>query len=387
MNELWVTLFLKATAVLAAAAVAAFAMRCGSAAARHLVWTTAFAALIVLPVGSLLPAGTPAPILASAGPVLAAAADGVAATTGLLPYSAAALWAAGSIVLLLRLGRSALRIRGLLLRARSSGGPLFTTPELSTPAVWGLIRPRILFPPAFCSWPAAMQRAILLHEHAHLQRRDCWVLLAAELACALYWPNPLVWYAAARLRREQEDAADDQVLVKGCDPAEYAGYLVALARSAGTPPLLAGAVAESDLTRRVTAILDNTRRRSMLTKQMLTVSAFALLLIALPLAALQNQRKVYKVGEDGVTQPQVLTKIEPQYTDAAREAGIQGTVLLGGIVEVDGAVRELGVVRGLEAGLDANAIAAVSSWSFKPAEKDGKPVPVSVRIEVNFRLK
>ena len=46
-----------------------------------------------------------------------------------------------------------------------------------------------------------------MHEQAHLARRDCESLLAAELACAIYWFHPLVWHAARRLREEQEHAA------------------------------------------------------------------------------------------------------------------------------------------------------------------------------------
>ena len=124
----------------------------------------------------------------------------------------------------------------------------------------------------------------------------------------------------------------------------------------------------------------------MLTKRMVLASAAALVVMALPLAAVQSGRKTFKVGELGVTAPVLTHKVEPQYTPEAREAKIEGTVLLSATIETDGNVYGISVVKGLDSGLDANAVAAVSSWHFKPAEKEGKAVPVSAKIEVNFRL-
>jgi periplasmic protein TonB len=62
-------------------------------------------------------------------------------------------------------------------------------------------------------------------------------------------------------------------------------------------------------------------------------------------------------------------------------------VLLSVVIGADGKVYEVGVVRGLEPGLDTNAVAAVSAWRFKPAEKNGKPVRVRAYVDMNFRLR
>ena len=82
-----------------------------------------------------------------------------------------------------------------------------------------------------------------------------------------------------------------------------------------------------------------------------------------------------------------MTQVIPEYSEEARRARFQGTVLLDTIVEEDGTVRVLRVERTPGFGLDNNAIAAVLKWRFKPARKDGMPVAAKLNIEVNFNLR
>ena len=93
----------------------------------------------------------------------------------------------------------------------------------------------------------------------------------------------------------------------------------------------------------------------------------------------------YKVG-GGVTAPVVTSKKDPAYTEEARSAKYQGTVLLAVEIAPDGLAHNLRVVRSLGLGLDEKAVEAVSQWQFKPGTKDGQPVTVAATIEVNFRL-
>jgi len=86
------------------------------------------------------------------------------------------------------------------------------------------------------------------------------------------------------------------------------------------------------------------------------------------------------------TAPKVLYKVEPEFSEEARKAKYQGTVLLTLEVGEDGKPRRLRIVRGLGLGLDEKAIDAVSRWRFRPAMRNGSPVPVPATIEVNFRL-
>jgi TonB family protein len=93
----------------------------------------------------------------------------------------------------------------------------------------------------------------------------------------------------------------------------------------------------------------------------------------------------YRIG-GGVSPPSVLSKVEPEYSEEARKAKWQGTVVLQLVVDEHGMPKDMKVTRSLGLGLDAKAMEAVAKWRFKPGLKDGKPVPVIATIEVNFRL-
>ncbi len=95
---------------------------------------------------------------------------------------------------------------------------------------------------------------------------------------------------------------------------------------------------------------------------------------------------VFRPGVGGVTAPQLVFKVEPEYTEEARKAKYQGTVVLYAVVDSDGMVRNVRVARSLGLGLDEKAIEAVKQWKFLPGKKDGRAVPVAASIEVTFRL-
>jgi TonB family protein len=88
----------------------------------------------------------------------------------------------------------------------------------------------------------------------------------------------------------------------------------------------------------------------------------------------------------GITAPALLYKIEPEYSEEARKAKYQGTVVLRVIIDASGRATNPEVVRSLGLGLDEKAMEAVKKWKFRPGYKDGKPVAVVAQIEVNFRL-
>lgn len=93
----------------------------------------------------------------------------------------------------------------------------------------------------------------------------------------------------------------------------------------------------------------------------------------------------YRIG-GGVSAPLLVFKVEPEYSEEARKAKFQGTVVLYVVVDEKGLPRDLKVVRPLGLGLDEKAVEAVTKWRFKPGYKDGRPVAVAATIEVNFRL-
>jgi TonB family protein len=95
----------------------------------------------------------------------------------------------------------------------------------------------------------------------------------------------------------------------------------------------------------------------------------------------------FRAGVNGVGVPVCVYCPDPQYSEEARKAKYQGTVVLQVIVTADGRATNISVVKGPGLGLEEKAIEAVRGWRFKPAVgPNGKPVPVIVPIEVTFRL-
>jgi TonB family protein len=94
---------------------------------------------------------------------------------------------------------------------------------------------------------------------------------------------------------------------------------------------------------------------------------------------------VFHVG-GGVSAPKPVFSPDPEYSEEARKAKYQGTVVLGLVVGPDGRPRDMKVLRSLGLGLDEKAIEAVRNWRFDPAVKDNKPVAVYISVEVDFRL-
>jgi TonB family protein len=108
-----------------------------------------------------------------------------------------------------------------------------------------------------------------------------------------------------------------------------------------------------------------------------------------PSASLAGPLRMTPVGSKpgDVIAPHVTFSPDPEYSDIARQLKLQGTAVLSLVVDPSGSVRDIQVLQPLGAGLDEKAIAAVSQWKFDPATKDGKPFPITIAVEVNFRLK
>jgi len=97
-------------------------------------------------------------------------------------------------------------------------------------------------------------------------------------------------------------------------------------------------------------------------------------------------RDVFHIG-GSISSPVLVTQILPEYSEEARKARFQGTVVLDTIVLEDGTVQIVKIARRIGFGLEERAIAAVLQWRFRPARRNGKPVPVALNIEVNFNLR
>lgn len=87
-----------------------------------------------------------------------------------------------------------------------------------------------------------------------------------------------------------------------------------------------------------------------------------------------------------ITPPQLIYKVEPEFSEDARKAKYSGVVILAIEVDTTGHARALRVIQSPGLGLDQKAIDAVTQWRFRPGYQDGKPVVTGATVEVNFRL-
>jgi protein TonB len=86
------------------------------------------------------------------------------------------------------------------------------------------------------------------------------------------------------------------------------------------------------------------------------------------------------------TEPRVAHRVEPEYTKEARDAKIEGVVILSLLIGADGAPSDIKVVRGLGKGLDEKAVECLQQWRFIPATNHSEPVSTKATFEMNFRL-
>jgi len=373
---------LRATVVLGLAWLGTVLLRRASADVRGRIWRTALAATMILFIPVPVPEAFRISSMALAD--TAGASSGAASSMRILLV----VWTIGLTLLLGRLGigvavlirltHSASAFRALDVRVSSS---------LRTPITWGVFRPVILLPTYVLDWPAEEYTALIRHEQAHIDRRDWLWQTFTECLTAVLWFHPLIWLAAARLRSEAEHAADDRVLAEGTGASSYAQQLLDIARRLKRhPPHAAVAMTRRPraLESRIAAILDPSRTRTgASTGVQLTMILMAACLL-LFLAACQSAR-IYKVAQLQMP-PKVVSKVEPNYTDEARTAKIEGPVVLSLTIDAQGEAHNIRVTKSLDRGLDQEAIAAIEKWHFAPGIKDGKPVRAAATIEVNFRL-
>ena len=301
---------LKASIVLALAAILqAVAHRWTSAAMRHLVWTLAIGAVLLLPIVSLTapgwvvvtrtaPArGTETVALADAVPAIEERAPArVAHPAAAEPVSVwplgisrvraalAGVYVAGVLMMLIHFGMSRWSVSRLvregtdvrdeewtrLLRECAARlhvrrrVRLLRSRDRSMPMAFGTRPPTIVIPAIADIWEEDRRRAVVLHELAHVARFDCLTQALACAACTMYWFHPAAWWAARRLRIERELACDDLVIAAGSRAREYADHLLEIAYAFGcdrAPALAVSMARPRQLEGRMLAVLDAARNR------------------------------------------------------------------------------------------------------------------------------
>jgi archaellum component FlaC len=164
---------------------------------------------------------------------------------------------------------------------------LLVTDEIDIPATVGVGRPVVVVPRQAATWTDERWDAVLLHEAIHVVRLDWPVRMVARIARAVYWFNPLAWWAVSRLDLEQELACDEEVLALGNRVSHYACHLLGIARGAVRTPALAVSGLEmarrSQLEERIMTMLKRPHHRK--TKLMVLLPAAVLVGAMVPALA------------------------------------------------------------------------------------------------------
>lgn len=219
------------------------------------------------------------------------------------------VWLIGSMIVLARMGAGFAALRrvarsarplldaSLLVRTHATAADmgvvrpvrLLEGDAAAMPITFGIMRPTLLLPSSARGWTRARLNAVLRHELEHVRRHDSLSQLIAELGCALYWFNPLMWYAAKRMCVEREHACDDAVLAAGSRASDYATELLDIARTLKSPRVTeAAAIAmagPSHLRVRVSSLLDTGRRRDRATMKLLVPAWIGAFLLITPLSS------------------------------------------------------------------------------------------------------
>ena len=354
--------------------------------------------------------------------------------------------AAGAALGLLRLAlgfwrlryyrRTALRIAplpNLLREAQALVGvkaSFYFSERVASPGTFGWHHPAVLLPRCFERLEESRQRAIACHELLHVARHDWLANLGEELILTFFWFHPAVWWAVRSIRLAREQVVDREVVTL---TGARKPYLLALLEIAAAPralpvpaPLF---LAESQLKRRVAALLKEVR---MPKKRLIASLAIALAVVAAtgwwaartfwfttPLAGAEHTVAygfggplrgvstfmMCMVGSEGhpdscggrplehvhFTGPIPLSTPLPPYTPQAKLDKVQGAVVA--VLDVDASgnvagikVTAVSLSRDLNDGLDEGVTRTLRTWKFMPALDKDKPVPATVRVQVNFRL-
>jgi len=243
-----ISVAIKSTVLLVAGLLCLRLLRGRDAAVRHLVCVAALVSALVTPLLARWPPQWSFLISVPAGPPAGSGGSDLGSNPWTWPMTLASVWALGAFAMMAR------AVGGwvVLWRARRRStyfdcqdGAEVRMSEVTTPLTCGIVRPLILLPRTAREWDDARMRAVLLHESAHVRRRDCLAKHVAQAARALFWWNPLAWILAARLGREQELACDEAVLSAGVSADAYANVLLDVARECSSSLPLGCAMAGS----------------------------------------------------------------------------------------------------------------------------------------------
>ena len=244
--------------------------------------------------------------------------------------------------------------------------------------------------------------AAMAHECAHIARRDFQKNLLYEVASLAIAFHPVTWMLKSQIAETREMICDGIATERVTDSQEYTESLLRLAAmvSSSARAISFHAIGIFDaniLEKRIMMIQAKRRRLSLWVRYGLIVpSALVLLSAAIgagrmavaiaPQDSGKNIKLVYKIGKD-VSAPKLISSVQPEFPESERKhkEKFDGTCLVNLIVDEEGVPKDVHITRSLSPDFDDSAIKAVEQYRFNPAMREGKPVAVSLNIEVNFK--
>ena len=263
-----------------------------------------------------------------------------------------ALWLLGALLSAIRFIASRVRVERLVMKGCSPASSdltllfaemkqsfditgharLWISPQTEIPFCFGVIQPAIVFPARWQQWDEEKVGVCLRHEMGHIVRRDLLAMIAGQWACVLCWFNPLIWFAASKLRDEAEKATDDLVLAWSIRPEFYASVLLAITEayrgSSGVPAGALSMARPSRLRDRVEAILDPAMPRTPPSfRTLLTVSTFWIVILITALTV--RLTAAHALAESGKSlkpmpfDPRELSELWSHVSDAVKSGDIK----------------------------------------------------------------
>lgn len=284
-----------------------------------------------------------------------------------------------------------------------------------SPLVFGFFKPKIVLPFGFEAWPDRAKRTVLSHEAAHLLQHDTWVSLAALVATALNFFNPLVWLLVRKLDCYREMVCDDEaVRLTAISPAEYATHLVEIAEAVSQPrPEHFGALAFSEsyrsLKERILYQLTTHKEDFKMKRWIVVLLAFALLPFSIQCNEKKSEPDVAANLQSPATQnnladppnfvavdkePAFAKRADLIFPDALKQAGLGGRVVAYVLIDEQGKPEKVKILKSLlldEAKNDAalrametSAINCLMTSTYRPAELKGRKLRTWMTVPFRF---
>jgi TonB family protein len=297
--------------------------------------------------------------------------------------------------------------------------PFLVSDRLSVPLTFGWLRPAIIVPTSFHDLTEDQQEGVACHELIHVRRRDWPMTVFEEIVRAVLWFHPAVWVLLSKIALSREQVVDARaVRLTG----KRRPYLDALWHIVCTYQRHANALAVPLIGRRhLVERVAWLKKEISMSKTRIAISVIILAAVvaatgvvgasvfpsasesALDVQPMVSPNSPAKTDLDGddenlkttskdaecdeITHPVVIEKDNPKYPEEARKEKVMGVVTLETVINENGTVDEIEVLRSPDERLSKAAVEAVRQWTFEPALCDGRPVGVYYNLTIKFNLK